>query len=160
MAELTTDAQALSSEDWFVADSFSFGVEREMKDSGENGGIYAASADFKAPEAGEVDRAGAGMQDTEKGVTGMFGSPSSDAFDFKALEAPEAPEAPGVAEQLGYGGLQQTFAIEIDMNPVSDDGRDGFATYQPDTVDVDLSLLAVDTGGIPVSMGEYAVMLF
>ena len=99
-----------------------------------------------------------------------------DVFDFKAPEAP-APAAPGVAEQLGYGGLQQTFAIEIDMNPERpqplcylqynldraseiDDGKDDLATYQPDTVDIDLSLLAaVDTGGIPVSMGEYGLLL-
>ena len=43
---------------------------------------------------------------------------------------------------------------------LQDDGRDDLATYQPDTVDIDLSLLAVDTGGVPVSMPEYAVMLF
>ena len=54
MAESTTDAQALSSEDWFVADSFGFGVEREMKESGEKGGTEAASADTSGPQAAFV----------------------------------------------------------------------------------------------------------
>ena len=34
----STTSEGWSSEGWFVADSFSFGVEREMKESGEKGG--------------------------------------------------------------------------------------------------------------------------
>jgi hypothetical protein len=46
--------------------------------------------------------------------------------------------------------------------PVGDfdgDGRDDLGAYQPDTVDIDLSLSAKDTGGIPVSMAEYCLLL-
>lgn len=51
--------------DWFVADSFSFGVEREMKESGEKGGtadinigvgeLQAAATDLAFAERSEAD---------------------------------------------------------------------------------------------------------
>ena len=40
------------------------------------------------------------------------------------------------------------------------DGKDDLGTYQPDTVDTDLPLSTADTGGIPVIMAEYALLLF
>ena len=36
--DTTVETQGYNNGDWFVADSFSFGVEREMKESGEKGG--------------------------------------------------------------------------------------------------------------------------
>ena len=39
-------------------------------------------------------------------------------------------------------------------------GKDDLGTYQIDTIDTDLPLPTVDTGGIPVIMAEYAVLLF
>ena len=56
MAELTTDAAALSSEGWFVADSFGFGVEREMKESGEKGGTEDTSGQQASTFIIEFDR--------------------------------------------------------------------------------------------------------
>ena len=132
-----TDAQTQNSGDWFTADSFSFGVEREMKMNG-----IEMSWNFSGIEGA----ASASTEDTEKGLT-----------DAASVDT-SAPRASGFIIE---------FDRPVDPSPLSGGdladwqsnyGTGGYAAG--DSGDIDLSLsAAVDTGGIPVSLPEYGLFI-
>jgi hypothetical protein len=123
----------------FIADSFSFGVEREMKD----GTIDADAFDLKAIEAGEegtIERPKTWRDDrpmTWDNVT----NGSGDVFDFQAMEA---------ADGAGEG---------LPSAPVVDLQLDNEPEVLAGVYDVDLTLTDMDKGPLPVSMPEYALMI-
>ena len=80
--------------------------------------------------------------------------PGSDIGDSLVLEDSRSGELDPQGRLL-LGSEQDVWRDAFDG-----DGKDDLGTYQPDTVDTDLPLSTADTGGIPVIMAEYAVLLF
>ena len=87
-----------------------------------------------------------------------------DSFDFKASEPTTATKTyyDFKMEDALISSWSSSGASETGYNDGVVDAADYvvWRNANADTVDIDLSLLAVDTGGVPVSMPEYAVMLF
>jgi hypothetical protein len=165
MAELKTDAQALSSGNWFIAESFSFGVEREMKESNEKGGTETPNADTSEPQASNfivefdrpVDSSPLGADDLAHwqnnygtGHAADEGG-SKDSFVFENSTSGASPMVWDNVKNDGWTGS------EFDPLGRLLVGTDGGVWRD---VDGDLSLPAVDTGGIPVSLPEYGLFLF
>ena len=86
-----------------------------------------------------------------------------DVFDFKASEPTTATEMyyDFKMEDALISSWSSSGASETGYNDGVVDAADYvvWRNANADTVDIDLSLLGVDTGGIPVSLPEYAVML-
>ena len=106
-APVGTDA----AESWFIADRFSFGVEREMKignvefewkvEEGESSGDGTTAKTFTIPI----------LDDSSGGV-----------FDFRAME-----ESQAAGSQVG---TVKTFICPADVVRLDGDGIDDLATYQ------------------------------
>ena len=138
MAELTTDAQALSSEHWFIADSFGFGVEREMKESGEKGGTEAANAGTSGPQASfviqfdrPVDPSPQQAADDAASSLGMSMGFAPDPFDFKATEADAAVHIGVASAQLTISGTISDLSVVDGRYSFVFDGNADTAGGQP-----------------------------
>jgi hypothetical protein len=197
MAELTTDAQALteaptsfdrvSSERKGAigqVDSTAVIDERDLFESrtyvtllSDQTGLNPSNdasgdvVDFKAMEetasgiSGELKSAIASVDSTAgdrqlQSFVVEFDRPvdpvlSEDVFDFKAMEGGEAAGQVGTVK---YDDIKLTEGLSLDG-----DGIDDVATYQPDTdagiILVNIGYTDVNLGGIPVSMGEYGLLL-
>lgn len=96
-----SDSAGSENGDWFVADSFSFGVEREMKESGEKGGTedinigvgelqectISKSMDVSSPELARLSLTGRSLGGVEVCLTDNLDRPPQCYLRFKLERA-------------------------------------------------------------------------
>ena len=183
---MLSSATTSTADDVFVADSFSFGVEREMKESGEKGGTEDTAnllsftkvmlRQDTAPYGSDID-----VDDLLVNAVITEGSEDTsgrqlDSFIIE-FDRPVDPAVPMGEDWTlivvtdhgqGSGGGRDLFigGDGLDTEPYNGDGRvDAYVVWrkndgtQTGIDDTDLSLSAVETGGIPATLPEYAVMI-
>ena len=143
-APVSTDA----AESWFVADSFSFGVEREMKV--EEGESSASAFDQGTP----ASRTYVTLLSDQTGLN-PSNDASGDAFDFTTTEASEGVGKPNPGKM--------NFEHYYDKSSTFDgDGIDDLATDQPDSAVIrpgESFTYTLDPREVGAIIMEYAVML-